>query len=84
MSSLWQDVGDLLDLNTPHSDGILTHCPGDVWQCCRDVLQDWINNGSYPATWDNLLTLLKDFMCQIFTDSFGMFLVMILYSFTLS
>ena len=61
MSSKWQDVGLLLDLSASRLDGILAHRLGDVRQCCRDVLQEWISCGSsdYPPTWEGLLRLLR-------------------------
>lgn len=58
----WRDVGVLLDLTPSCLDGIFSHRLGDARQCCQDVLQEWIENGSsdYPATWDGLLNLLED------------------------
>ncbi len=60
MSVKWDDAGDLLGLTSARLQGISSQRQGDVRQCCRDVLIDWIKNGSsyYPPTWDGLIKLL--------------------------
>ncbi len=62
ISCHWRDVGDLLELGSPSLEGIAIHRRDDVRLCCRDVLQDWLNDGSqsYPATWEGMLNLLED------------------------
>ncbi len=62
MISHWRKAGELLDLSIARMDSIYTHRLADIRQCCRDVLQDWVNIGSsdYPATWGGLLSLLDD------------------------
>ncbi len=62
LSPHWHDMGLLLGISMSRLDGILAHRLGDVRQCFRDVLYDWIQNGSpdYPATWEGLLNLLRD------------------------
>ena len=60
ISAKWQDVGDLLELTPDRLQGIGSQRQGDVRQCCREVLIDWIKDGSpyYPPTWEGLLELL--------------------------
>ena len=62
ISSRWTEAGDLLGLSPAHLDGIEEHRLRDARLCCRDVLQDWIqdNQGSYPVSWEGLICLLKD------------------------
>ena len=58
----WCDMGLLLGISMSKLDELLVNRSGDVRQCCRDVLHDWIQNGSsdYPATWGGLINLLHD------------------------
>ena len=62
MSSRWRDVGDLLGVASSRLEGIHTQHMGEVKQCCRSVLLDWLEmeEKSYPASWEGLLVLLKD------------------------
>ncbi len=62
MSVKWEEVGDLLELTPDRLQGIDSQRRGDVRLCCRDVLVDWIKNGSprYPLNWEGLLKLLED------------------------
>ena len=62
MSSRWRDVGDLLEVESSHMEGIHMHRGGDVRLCCRDVFVDWLQmkEPSYPANWEGLLLLLED------------------------
>ena len=61
MSVKWDDAGDLLGLTPARLQGIGSHRRGDVRQCCRDVLIDWIKDGSphYSSTWKGLIKLLE-------------------------
>ncbi len=62
LSPRWRDAGDLLELGSSRIEGIAIRRHEDIRQCCSDVLQDWLRNGSpgYPATWDGMLALLED------------------------
>ena len=62
MSSRWRDVGDLLEVESSHMEGMDTHHRGDVRLCCRNVLVDWMQmeEPSYPTNWEGLLLLLED------------------------
>ncbi len=62
ISSRWRDAGNFLGLNSPRMNEIALFYQGDVRQCCREVLQEWISKGAsnYPVTWDGLLMLLDD------------------------
>ncbi len=71
LSSHWHDIGQLLDISMNILDGFSLQRSGDVRQCCRDVLYDWIQNGSshYPATWEGLLKLLQDMQLSSLASS---------------
>ncbi len=58
----WHDMGLLLGISMSKLDDFLFFYSGDVRQCCRDVLHDWIEIGSsdYPATWGSLINLLHN------------------------
>ncbi len=60
MNAKWDEVGDLLGLTPARLQDFGSQRLGDVRQCCRDVLIDWIKDGSpyYPSTWDGLIKLL--------------------------
>ncbi len=62
MSPKWHDAGELLDLTTANLECISAKHRGDVRECLRDVLRDWVRSDSsdYPATWGGLLSLLDD------------------------
>ncbi len=62
MNANWYEVGDLLGLTPDRLHSIDSQRHGDVRRCCRDVLIDWIKDGSpyYPPTWDGLIKLLID------------------------
>ena len=62
MSSRWRDVGDLLEVESSHMEGMDAHRRGDMRLCCRDVFVDWLQmeEPSYPANWEGLLLLLED------------------------
>ena len=62
ISFRWHKVGDLLKLNSSCIAAIASNHPGDVILCCREVLREWLNDGSqsYPATWEGMLNLLED------------------------
>ena len=62
ISSRWTEAGDLLGLSPARLEGIEVHRLRDARSCCRDVLNDWIqdNRGSYPVSWEGLICLLKD------------------------
>ncbi len=71
MSVKWEEVGDLLGLTPARLHGIDCRRRGDVRQCCRDVLTDWIKDGSsdYPPTWDGLIKLLIDLELSSIADT---------------
>ncbi len=71
MNAKWDDAGDLLELTPARLQGIDRHHRGDVRQCCRDVLIDWIKNGSprYPPTWDGLIKLLINLELSSIADT---------------
>ena len=62
ISSRWTEAGDLLGLSPARLKGIEVYQLRDARSCCRDVLQDWIqdNQGCYPVSWEGLMCLLKD------------------------
>ena len=62
MSPKWHDAGELLDLTAANLECISAKHRGDVRECLRDVLRDWVRSDSsdYPATWGGLLSLLDD------------------------
>ena len=67
ITSRWTEAGDLLGLSPARLKGIEEHRLRDVRSCCRDVLQDWIqdNQGSYPVSWEGLICLLTDMKLTI-------------------
>ena len=67
ISSRWTEAGDLLGLSPARLKGIEEHRLRDARSCCRDVLQDWIqdNQGSYPVSWEGLICLLTDMKLTI-------------------
>ena len=71
MSVKWKDAGDLLELTSARLQGIGSQPQGDVRQCCRGVLIDWIKNGSprYPPTWDGLIKLLINLELSSIADT---------------
>ena len=62
MSSKWNEVGDLLGVESSRQEGIDMRHRGKVQLCCRDILLDWLEMEQplYMANWEGLLTLLKD------------------------
>ncbi len=61
MSPKWREAGELLDLTAANLECISAKHHGDVRECLRDVLRDWVQSDSdYPATWGGLLSLLDD------------------------
>ncbi len=62
MSPKWHDAGELLDLTAANLECISEKHRGDVRECLRDVLREWVRSDSsdYPATWCGLLSLLDD------------------------
>ncbi len=78
MSVKWDDAGDLLELTPVRLRGIDSHCRGDVRQCCREVLIDWIKNGSprYAPTWDGLIKLLINLELSSIADTLKLALKM--------
>ncbi len=78
MSVKWDDAGDLLELTPARLRGIENHRQGDVRQCCREVLVDWIKNGSprYPPTWDGLIKLLINLELSSIADTLKLALKM--------
>ena len=78
MSVKWDDAGDLLELTPVRLQGIDSHRRGDVRQCCREVLIDWIKNGSprYPPTWDGLIKLLINLELSSIADTLKLALKM--------
>ena len=65
LSSVWQKISDLLQLDgfTRKSIEIKNH--GDPEKCIRDVIEKWINEGkalttNYASTWNGLCSLLED------------------------
>ncbi len=71
MSAKWDEVGDLLELTPARLQSIGRQHRGDVRQCCRDVLIDWIKDGSpyYPPTWDGLIKLLVHLKLSSIADT---------------
>ena len=67
ISSRWTEAGDLLGLSPARLKGIEEHRLRDARSCCRDVLQDWIQDkqGSYPVSWEGLICLLMDMKLTI-------------------
>ena len=62
MSPKWKDAGCLLGLSIARLKGIKKEHQGDSYECCQDVMQEWLDNGTedYPNEWDGVLELLKD------------------------
>ncbi len=71
MNAKWNDAGDLLGLTPACLQSIDSQHRGDVRQCCRDVLIDWIKDGSpyYPPTWDGLIKLLVHLKLSTIADT---------------
>ena len=61
MAPRWKDVADLLKLNTKI---IGVNRQGDVRECIREVMEEWMSAGpnmtTYPCTWKGLCELLDD------------------------
>ena len=61
MAPCWKDVADLLGLDTKLI-GVTHH--GDVRECIRAVMEEWMNDGpnitTYLCTWKGLSELLND------------------------
>ena len=70
ISSRWTEAGDLLGLSPARLKGIEVYQLRDARSCCRDVLQDWIqdNPGSYPVNWEGLISLLKDMKLTVLAN----------------
>ena len=65
LSSVWQEISDLLQLNWFTRDAIETKNHGDPKKCIRDVMEKWLNEGkslttNYANTWNGLCSLLED------------------------
>jgi len=62
MSSKWHVVGDLLGVDSSRLKSISMNHRGDVEQCCREVLLDWLQmeEPSYSRNWEGLIELLID------------------------
>ena len=67
ISSRWTEAGDLLGLSPARLKGIEVYQLKEARSCCRDVLQDWIQDsqGSYPVSWVGLICLLTDMKLTI-------------------
>ena len=67
ISSRWTEAGDLLGLSPARLKGIEVYQLKEARSCCRDVLQDWIqdNQDSYPVSWEGLICLLTDMKLTI-------------------
>ncbi len=78
MSVKWEEVGDLLELTPARLQSIDSQRRGEVRRCCRDVLMDWIKNGSprYPPTWDGLIKLLINLELSSIADTLKLALKM--------
>ena len=65
LSSIWQEISDLLQLDGFTRDAIETKNHGDPKKCIRDVIEKWLNEGkalttNYANTWNGLCSLLED------------------------
>ncbi len=78
MSVKWEEVRDLLELTPARLQSIDSQRRGEVRRCCRDVLMDWIKNGSprYPPTWDGLIKLLINLELSSIADTLKLALKM--------
>ena len=70
ISSRWTEAGDLLGLSPARLEGIEEQRLRNARSCCRDVLHDWIqdNQGSYPVSWEGLISLLKDMKLTVLAN----------------
>ena len=59
ISNKWRDIGGLMELSL---DNISEKYRGDPKECCRAVLDRWLEKPppDYPTTWQGLLELLED------------------------
>ncbi len=75
---MWDDAGDLLGLTPARLQCIDSQRRGDVRQCCRDVIIDWIKDGSphYPSTWEGLIKLLVNLKLSSTADTLKLALKM--------
>ena len=67
ISSRWIEAGDLLGLSPARLKGIEVYQLKEARSCCRDVLQDRIqdNQGPYSVSWVGLICLLTDMKLTI-------------------
>ena len=63
MSPEWKVAGSLLGLSAARLEGIKKDQQGKSSECCRDVMQAWLDNGGtedYQNEWKGVLELLID------------------------
>ena len=62
ISPNWRDIGELIGLSVPTLTSIATEHHDKPLECCRAVLDQWLENPptEYPLTWEKLIELLKD------------------------
>ena len=71
ISPSWRDIGELTDLSASDLKNIATEHHNIPLECCRDVLNRWLENPptGYPITWRGLFELLEDCkLCQVVSE----------------
>ena len=65
ISSKWREIGERIGLLVPTLTSIATAHNGKYLECCRAILDHWLENPptEYPLTWKGLIELLED--CQL-------------------
>ena len=58
VSADWWRLGCALDLSSEHLKIIESRAPTNIRRCAQ-VFQHWIDNGSYPPSWDRLCSVLR-------------------------
>ena len=58
ITTKWYELGiELLDTDNPLKEIKANH-PNDVWTCCRQMFQKWLEK-TYDASWSQLVTALN-------------------------
>ena len=58
VTSKWQEIGDLLGVNSDTIEGLCRSNSSDQVKLSK-MLQSWLDNEPTPVTWDNLINVIK-------------------------
>jgi len=59
--SNWQEIAGFLDYTGPTISAIHKSCNEDDWDCCVEMLRDWLSteNGCAPKVWHTLMERMR-------------------------